>query len=1017
MKYISSRDNYLKQVNERRQIQVQNNLEKKLGDLILETYPGSGAMGNEVTWGDSLVGRLVNAIFRKAAIGANILMMKPLISRLRSEFEYILDSSGLVEMDVDDKKQLNLLTIYAFLNRLELNVAHLHDFKKFVGRIDPVNLTSLKDLLDATIEKVESTEPVEKKNELLRQLNDFKEFLSKLDPKDFEKEETLEDKQKNKLFTFCLDNLKSVLSIVKIYDEMQKKKFYFYAAVKGSPAAGSARELSATSADDVVSKHGHDRGSSSAIKDQRLQNAKLIDDIYKEKLAKWVEEQKKAGKNTNAGEGTRSRLRKEAESKAAEKKPIDVSAKNKEELAKVTAPVNPTAKRESLYIWEEVDYKAEEAPEKVGTGDTIEWDFSVKTKGTHVNKGIKPLYSLFKSEPGSIEELEKYFTNPEGDKKKKSPIQKIYELVRDENFRQKYAIKENLDNLLTRPENIAQKIVALYSITQKNDVMNAAAEEIKKMFSANENLVLWEKMKKELINFNATMRAVLNPELQFGKPEEKEGQKEGEAKESLLLTNYDNFIKLIREKEGDVPTGQEVAGEAGGQEVAGEAGDDIPTTATEPKEVMPKKLADKIQDWWSKNMDLNAWVVKESEVEKIKTNLEKKFAEKKDSIVIDGIDPILNIVRIFNRAYNLHTNNTIPGARTGGKVSRGVYNEYIPFGRSGGGEPNAQTEGPYRHKKTFAIWNDAVLKIMGERKFQPIFNKNTEIRVGNVNKRGAGVALRKFITEMLDGEEPYKKGSQAKMLDRYFGDMSDDDFKKLGEKDLSWKNPTTGTTDVEEAGAKSEKIKESVYKFVLPEKIKGGPDAEAGEGDDFIKEENFSGKILQISGIDDKNAQKSYYLFFQEQVGDNYYVAYSSSFLMIKAYISKVYDSEAIKVEKGDGEIFSEIRKPVLGTIMSKQTLLSRLLQNKLGIEFNSIPSNDQFDKVDGKKFIVQKVFWLVKETKESGETEGEEKISLKAVDLNDDVAKLKIGIKNYDGFLDIKATLDKDKPTTIKKD
>ena len=30
MKYISSRDNYLKQVNERRQIQVQDNLERAI---------------------------------------------------------------------------------------------------------------------------------------------------------------------------------------------------------------------------------------------------------------------------------------------------------------------------------------------------------------------------------------------------------------------------------------------------------------------------------------------------------------------------------------------------------------------------------------------------------------------------------------------------------------------------------------------------------------------------------------------------------------------------------------------------------------------------------------------------------------------------------------------------------------------------------------------------------------------------------------------------------------------------
>ena len=40
MKYISSRDNYLKQVNERREIQVHNNLEKKLGDYYYEDESG-----------------------------------------------------------------------------------------------------------------------------------------------------------------------------------------------------------------------------------------------------------------------------------------------------------------------------------------------------------------------------------------------------------------------------------------------------------------------------------------------------------------------------------------------------------------------------------------------------------------------------------------------------------------------------------------------------------------------------------------------------------------------------------------------------------------------------------------------------------------------------------------------------------------------------------------------------------------------------------------------------------------
>jgi hypothetical protein len=1009
MKYISSRDNYLKQVNERRQIQVHNNLEKKLGDLILETMPGSGAMGNEITWGDSLVGRLINAIIRKTQIGANMILMKPLISRLRAEFEDILNTSQLAELDMDDKKMLGNVTIYAFLNRLEMNVAHLHDFKKFKGRIDPVNLPGLIDLTKETISKVEETEPIEKKNELLRQLNDFLKYLEGINPDDYKKKETFEEKSENKLFNLCTENLKSVLSVVKIYDEMQKKKFYFYAAVKGSPVGGSARELSATSADDAVEKSGRDKKFVSNI-------SKSADDIYKEKLAKWVEEQKKAGKNTNAGEGTRDRLRKEAEAEKGEKKPIDVSAHNKEQLAKVTTPVpvkptTNTATRESIYIYEEVDYKAEEAPAAVSTGDSIEWDFTVKTKGTHVNKGIKPLYSLLKSEPGVIEELEAYFKlTPEqriAQGKTKSPIQKIYTSVRDENFRKKYEIKEGLDNFLTRPENIAQKIVALYSITVKNDVMNATNDEIKKMFASNnENLVLWNKMMKELVNFNATMRGVINPELQFGKPESGD-----EKTEEKFLLGYDRFIHRMITEADETETTDKTDDEKSKTD-KGPEGQTTPETG-DPKKIMPKKLANEIQDWWQKKMDLNAWVIKESEVEKIKVNLEKKLAEKKDAIVIDGMDPIMNIVRIFNRSYNLHTNNTIPGARTGGKVSRSVYNEYIPFGRSGGGEPNAQTEGPYRHKKTFAIWNDAVIKIMGERIFQPIFNKNTEIRVGNVLKRGAGVALRKFMTEMLDGEEPFKKGAQQKMLDRYFGDMSDENFKGLPESDLSWKNPTTGELDVKDAYAKAALIKQSIYKFVKPESIKGGTDGEA-EVDDFIKEQNFSGKCLQVDGTDDTNKDTTYYFFIQEVIGDFYYISYSPSFLTFKNYLLKVYDGESIKTEKGDGVMDLEVRKKVRGTIISKNTFLECIINNKLPLKINSVSSGKEPEKVENLKFITKRMFWLIKETKE--DVKGKETVTTKAVDINDDMVKLKTAIKIHGGFENIKIDLEAaEKPTTVK--
>jgi hypothetical protein len=267
---------------------------------------------------------------------------------------------------------------------------------------------------------------------------------------------------------------------------------------------------------------------------------------------------------------------------------------------------------------------------------------------------------------------------------------------------------------------------------------------------------------------------------------------------------------------------------------------------------------------------------------------------------------------------------------------------------------------------------------------------------------------------MLDGEEPFKKGAQQKMLDRYFGDMSDENFKGLPEADLSWKNPTTGELDLKDNYSKAALIKQSIYKFVKPESIKGGPDAESGEGDDFIKEQDFSGKCLQVDGVDDKNKDVTYYFFIQNVVGDFYYISYSSSFLTFKNYLLKVFDGESIKTEKGDGDMDLEVRKKVRGTIISKNHFLECIVNNKLPLKINSVSSGNEPEKVEDMKFITKRMFWLIKETKE--DVKGKETVTTKAVDINDDVNKLKTAIKIHGGFEDIQAALDAaDKPTTVK--
>ena len=58
---------------------------------------------------------------------------------------------------------------------------------------------------------------------------------------------------------------------------------------------------------------------------------------------------------------------------------------------------------------------------------------------------------------------------------------------------------------------------------------------------------------------------------------------------------------------------------------------------------------------------------------------------------------------------------------------------------------------------------------MKERKYQPIFSKETKIRIGNELVKGAGSTFKKLITNLLDTEKLYNNGAQKKFLDEYFG--------------------------------------------------------------------------------------------------------------------------------------------------------------------------------------------------------------------------------------------------------
>lgn len=366
-------------------------------------------------------------------------------------------------------------------------------------------------------------------------------------------------------------------------------------------------------------------------------------------------------------------------------------------------------------------------------------------------------------------------------------------------------------------------------------------------------------------------------------------KKVAETKETKLL-KYDSFLSTLNESDDSNTTNiDDQTDKITDKDNTDDASDkptddkvqDKPTDkqveeVSDPKVITPFQ---KILDYWEKNIDVKSYTIQRTEADKIKTNLDR-IDEKSDGITISGIDPIIEIVRIFNRAYKLHTFHVIPTGRTGGKVSNKTFNEYTSFG---GGTPDSagNSGGPYRNDRIFDQWENAVLKIMRNKTYQKIFRGDTVIKTDDDKViKEAGKNLAKFMRDMLDGDDLYKgkasgQGAQCKFLEKYFG------YSAAKNGDVAF----GGEKEETEINTLANEIKSIDLLFTTkPIKMKSYADLE--------------GTFFAIKGTDEKNKARQRYFYIQEVDSDYAYVTYCSSLYFYKTYINKTGISPSIN--KGD---------------------------------------------------------------------------------------------------------------------
>jgi hypothetical protein len=354
--------------------------------------------------------------------------------------------------------------------------------------------------------------------------------------------------------------------------------------------------------------------------------------------------------------------------------------------------------------------------------------------------------------------------------------------------------------------------------------------------------------------------------------------------------------------------------------------------------------SDKIIDLYNRTMlNFKKYVIKKSESDKIKNNIDKLSKDSKE-YKIYGLDSVVELVKLFNKAYKLYTFSYISKKTEGAGESTAA--KYTDFSGDG--------KGPFRNNKIFDIWEDEVLDILKNPKYQSLFTNDTKIYLPiKPNPRydkiedwktleNGGENLRKFILDMLDGDNLYrvsnKDGKQSKFLDKYFGDT------KHISKDL------VDASNNNDELVKYSKIETKKYKFVEKDKID-------------ITKKGFIFILKGKTSVDDENKNITRYSMFIGNSGNYNYFILSKKFGKIIEIFNKMdgkkelsTKSDLLKIDKDNFELRFTRTKENISDILDKEKSISikSINKNKKSVS-NNIEIDNLYLLVDesGKPFSV----------------------------------------------------------------
>lgn len=232
MKYLKNRQEFLTGVIDYKESYTYKSQDLKSSSLIREV------LENDITWGGSLLGRLINSTIRKAVIGTKVLRINPLIKKLRAQLESI--EGEYLGKESSIAKQAIIYALFEAIKKAAMKPEPLDVFLKNGG------------LIDQLVEEVDKVEDFPKKDDLKKKIEQFRKDLEELEKSgqvevvEEEEEEVVEvGDPKEKFKTSVVKVLESVITIHNVLNkdkkpevEPEEKKFkvggiYTYTNKKG----------------------------------------------------------------------------------------------------------------------------------------------------------------------------------------------------------------------------------------------------------------------------------------------------------------------------------------------------------------------------------------------------------------------------------------------------------------------------------------------------------------------------------------------------------------------------------------------------------------------------------------------------------------------------------------------------------------------------------------------------------------------------------------------------------------